>query len=186
MAKKNWHFSFNSTLHIFTRMVLLGPRRHLHPLPPLLLHLHVLAQAGPRIRKLLLLQTTRRYHRHYRHLHITTRRAQSALRRPVLAPRPTLLLLLLRRMGTRLRLRLTPLLRLPCSHRDLGEQTFMCLPPMVMVVAALAAGEVVVLVVHHLILLLKAHSRNLRHNNIEHPETAGSTPTFSFPVGYLL
>jgi len=65
-----------STLHIYTRMAHLGPRRHLHPLPPLLLHLHVLAQTGPRMRRLLLLlPTTRRYHHHRRHLQTTTRRA---------------------------------------------------------------------------------------------------------------
>jgi hypothetical protein len=70
-----FYFIFGSTLHIYTRMAHLGPRRHLRPLPPLLLHLHVLAQAGPRMRRLLLLlPTTRRYHRHRRHLHNTTTR----------------------------------------------------------------------------------------------------------------
>jgi hypothetical protein len=163
-------------------MAHLGPRRrrHLHPLPPPLLHLHILAQAGPPMRRLLL-PTTRRYHRHRRHhLHITTRRTQSALRCPALAPRPILLflrrllLLLLRRMGTRLRLRLTPPLRPLCSHRNLGEETLMCLPSVVLVLVLVpavlvAAGEELVLVVCHLI-LLKAHSHNLRHNNIGHRE----------------
>jgi hypothetical protein len=117
----------------------------------------------------LLLQTTRRYHCHRRHLHNTTRRAQSALRCPALAPRP--MLLLLRRMGTRLRLRLTPPLRPLCSHRDLGVRTLLYLPSMVVVVVALA-------VVYRLIILLRAHSRNLRHNNIEHREIVGSSLTF--------
>jgi len=55
----------------------------------------------------------------------------------------------------------------------------MCLPSVVVVVVApAAAGEELVLVDHHLILLLKAHSPNLRHNNIKHREIAGSSPTF--------
>ena len=161
-------------------MAHLGRRRrqHLHPLPPLLLHLHVLAQAGPPMRRLLL-PTTRRYHRPRPHpLHTTTRQTQSALRCPALAPRPILLLLrrlLLRRMGTRVQLllRLTPLLRPLCSHRDLGEETLMCLPSVVLVLmlaVLVAAGEELVLVVYPLIILLKAHSHNLRPNNIEHRE----------------
>ena len=164
---------------MYTRMAHLGRRRrqHLHPLPLLLLHLHVLAQAGPPMRRLLL-PTTRRYHRPRPHpLHTTTRRTQSALRCPALAPRPILLLLrrlllLLRRMGTRLRLRPTPLLRPLYSHRDLGEETLMCLPSVVLVLmpaVLVAAGEELVLVVYHII-LLKAHSHNLRPNNIEHRE----------------
>ena len=161
-------------------MAHLGPRRHLQPLPPLLLHPHVLAQAGPRMRRLLL-TTTRRYHRHRRHhLHTTARRTQSALRYPALAPRPMLLLLLLRRMGMRLQLRLTPPLRPLCSHRDLGEETHMCLPSVVVVVAVVVvtAGEELVLVVCHLFILLKAHSRNLQHKNIEHRELVGSSPLY--------
>ena len=49
-------------------MAHLGPRPYLHPLPPLLLHLPVLARPGPRMRRLLL-PTTQRRHRHRRHLH---------------------------------------------------------------------------------------------------------------------
>jgi len=172
-----------STLPIYTRMVHLGPRQHLHP-HPLLLRLHVLAQAGPRMHRLLL-PTTRQYHRHRHQLHTPTRRAQSALRCPALAPRPMLLalrrLLLLRRMGTRLQLRpwLTPLLRPLCSHRGLGEETLMCLPSVVLELVAVAAGEELLVVVYHLIILLKAHIRNLRHNNnIEHREIVGSSSTF--------
>jgi hypothetical protein len=93
-------------------------------------------------------------------------------------------MLLLRRMGTRLQLRLrlrpTPLLRPLCSHCDLGEETLMCLPSELVLVATVAAGEELVLVVYHLILLLKAHSRNLRHNNIEHREIVGSSPFFLY------
>jgi hypothetical protein len=48
----------------------------------------------------------------------------------------------------------------------------MCLPSVVVLVVlvGVAAGEelVLVLVVYYLIILLKAHSRNLRHNSIEH------------------
>jgi hypothetical protein len=39
------------------------------------------------------------------------------------------------------------------------------------------------LVVYRLILLLKAHSRNLRHNNIEHREIVGSSPPPYFFYG---
>ena len=94
-------------------------------------------------------------------------------------------LLLLRRMGTRLwlRLRLTPLLQ---RH---GEETPMYLPSVVVVVAvAVAAWEELALVVYHLIILLKAHSRNIRHNNVEHREIAGSPLPFFFlrrMVNYL-
>ena len=50
----------------------------------------------------------------------------------------------------------------------------MCLLSVVVVVAM---GEELVLVVYHLIILLRAHRRNLRHNNIEHREIVGSFPT---------
>lgn len=59
----------------------------------------------------------------------------------------------------------------------------MCLPSVVLVVLAVlavAAGEESVLGVYHLIILLKAHSPNLRHNNIEHREIVGSSPTFFY------
>jgi hypothetical protein len=56
----------------------------------------------------------------------------------------------------------------------------MCLPSELVLVATVAAGEELVLVVYHLILLLKAHSRNLRHNNIEHREIVGSSPFFLY------
>lgn len=171
-------------------MAHLGPRRHLHHLPPLLLHLHVLAQAGPRMHRRLL-PTTRRYHHH---LHTTTRRTQSALPCPALAPRPMLLLLrrlLLRRTGTRLRLRVAPLLRPLCSHHYLGEEALMCLLSVVVVVVV-AVGQELVLGVCRLIILLKlkAHSRNIRHNNIEHREIVGSSfvppPVFlPWMVNYL-
>jgi hypothetical protein len=56
----------------------------------------------------------------------------------------------------------------------------MCLPSVVLAVLAVAAGEESVLGVYHLIILLKVHSPNLRHNNIEHREIVGSSPTFFF------
>jgi hypothetical protein len=38
----------------------------------------------------------------------------------------------------------------------------------------------VLVLVYHLIILLRAHSRNLRHNNIGHREIVGSSPGFYF------
>lgn len=65
----------------------------------------------------------------------------------------------------------------------------MYLPSVVVVVAvAVAAWEELALVVYHLIILLKAHSRNIRHNNVEHREIAGSPLPFFFlrrMVNYL-